>query len=102
MKKLSLKLDDLSVETFETAAPEVPRGTVKGQQEEYSPGWLCTSPISCDYGCNTRDDGTCPTAYTCRDTCWQTCRTCTEAPCCGGGTEPTYEGTCDITCPPYC
>lgn len=100
MKKLSLKLDDLSVETFETAALEVPRGTVEGQQEEYTPGWWCTAPLSCEYGCNTHNDGTCPTGYTCEQTCREpTCKTCTEPTC---DTNPTVQDTCYYTCPPNC
>lgn len=92
MRKLALKLEELSVETFETAELEQPRGTIEGRQEEYSPGWYCTAPLSCEYGCNTHDDGTCPSGYTCRETC----RTCTE-PGCGA---PTILDSCYPTCPP--
>jgi hypothetical protein len=47
MKKLTMKLDDLRVETFTTDAPPAERGTVQGHY-----GTTHTqSPTSCDYTC---------------------------------------------------
>lgn len=36
MKKLTLNLDDLSVNSFEIESPEAPRGTVQGMAEDLS------------------------------------------------------------------
>jgi hypothetical protein len=55
MKKLSLKLDELHVETFDTTSTEKEKGTVFGEQ--------CTCPTQC----------TCPGCPSCDNTCPQTC-----------------------------
>lgn len=94
MKKLSLKLDELAVESFETASAQAPRGTVEGQ------GFT-------DQGCVTDEyqscGGSCPYVGTCgENTCQGTCRascygTCDGNTCegsCGGG--DTCYFTCDI------
>ena len=53
MKKLNLKLDELSVETFEPTAPEPDRsGTVKGNQDTDLP--CCTA--SCGGTCGANPD----------------------------------------------
>ena len=77
MKKLSL--DALKVESFDTAAAPEERGTVHAHTEY---DWMCTAPVSCDYGCNTRHEGTCFTGLTCN-----------------GCARPTYYMD---TCPPEC
>ena len=63
MKKLSLSLDELRVESFDTtSAEQKPRGTVIAEQ--------CTCPTACTCpGCPSCDtcDPTCP------HTCWETC-----------------------------
>jgi hypothetical protein len=41
MKKLALELDDLCVETFETAAVREPRGTVQGHVYTNTCGGSC-------------------------------------------------------------
>ena len=62
MRKIGLKLDTLSVESFETAPARVGTGTVQGHQASTRPGCIfpteyvsCqvdhTDPASCDYGC---------------------------------------------------
>jgi hypothetical protein len=89
MKKLQLNAEELAVESFETQDVEEQRGTVHGHTE-YE--WMCSHPVSCDYGCNTRNDGTCPTGATCQS-CVATCQTCGTF--CG----PTYYAE---TCPPEC
>ena len=55
MKKLSLKLDDLHVDSFDTTPVQKPKGTVFGEQ--------CTCYTQC----------TCPGCPTCDNTCPQTC-----------------------------
>lgn len=62
MKKLALKLEDLSVDSFETAPERTQRGTVLGNQTTGNQ-IIC----ECSY-----DIGTCD--YTCPDTCANSCR----------------------------
>jgi hypothetical protein len=81
MKKLQLSIEELAVESFETQKIEGERGTVHGHTQY---DWMCTAEVSCDYGCNTRQDGTCPTANTCE---WM----------CGQPTQP-YKATCPPAC----
>ena len=79
MKKLALKLDDLSVESFETAPEATQRGTVLGNQTTGNQ-IIC----ECSY-----DIGTCD--YTCPDTCANSC----GGGCGGGGTALcTNDDTC--------
>ncbi|HEX6369093.1 MAG TPA: hypothetical protein VF006_09170 [Longimicrobium sp.] len=85
--KLTLKLEDLSVDSFDTTTPQQAKGTVFGEQ--------CTCQTVC----------TCPGCPTCDASCNGTCF---EASC-GGSCEYscafTCEGdTCDYaTCDPdYC
>lgn len=70
MKKLSLDLDALKVESFSTALPERPRGTVNGYLYTYEPG--CT-----DTTCQLSDAGAGCTAFNCGsgggDSGWNTC-----------------------------
>ena len=80
MKKLTLSLDSLEVQSFVTADNAPGRGTVRGEQ--------CTCPTAC----------TCPGCPTCPDTCQATCdgETCGEFTCdsCGD----SCMGTCEKTC----
>jgi hypothetical protein len=59
MKKLSLKLDDLRVDTFQTSAESAARGTVVGNAPTVV-GNTCAA--SCPYTC-----GIVPQTETCRD-----------------------------------
>ena len=89
MRKLALDVDELVVESFETARTFEARGTVHGHS-----GWQCTEyNPTCD-GCNTQNDGGCITAGdTCGVTCGYTCG-------CGtGGGNQTIELTC---APEFC
>ncbi len=61
MKKLFLRLEDLSIDSFETLPQVSPRGTVRGNASE--PANTCgpedlSYPGSCDPFCDT---GACPT-----------------------------------------
>lgn len=74
MNKLKLQLEDLRVDTFDTAPAEKARGTVLGEQ------------CSCDSGCDTCYDS-------CADTCGYNCvskMTCDYMTCPGFAT--VYEG----------
>ena len=78
MKKLTLDLNALEVQSFATAPAAPNRGTVHGEQQ-------CTCPTACTCpGCPTCDE-------TCADTCWETCAGWTCVTC--GGQE-----TCGYTC----
>lgn len=75
--KLRLELEQLAVESFDTASPAAQRGTVLGEQQ-------CTCPTNCS----------CPGCYTCDNTCPNTCAyTCDDASCAN-----TCDGTCNWTC----
>jgi hypothetical protein len=92
--KLTLKLDDLRVDTFDTTDPRGERGTVVGQQQ-------CTCDVTCPFTCA---DGTCGGIYdttcnctvgghSCAGTCGATCPfTCADGTC--GG---IYDTTCNCT-----
>ena len=41
MKKLTLELDELKVESFETSVPATERGTVQGFDESWSDNSVC-------------------------------------------------------------
>lgn len=65
MKKLALKLDDLSVQSFATTpASRDARGTVRGHLEAETQGWDCSD--ACTFA---------ETCYSC-DTCEETCDGC--------------------------
>ena len=68
MKKLALKLDELAVETFDTAAVRENRGTVMGNLGPY-PQTLNVNPdcsAGCTDYCETNGDGR---GYTCDIRC---------------------------------
>ncbi|HEY0021006.1 MAG TPA: hypothetical protein VGC13_32190 [Longimicrobium sp.] len=81
--KLSLNLDDLSVDSFDTTTAEKAKGTVFGEQ--------CTCYTNC----------TCPGCPTCYASCNGTC----DASCngtCGGSCAGTCDASCNGTCDAYC
>lgn len=86
MRKLTLNLDMLEVQSFTTSSEGPGRGTVHGEQ--------CTCPTNCTCpGCPSCDE-TCPATcpYTCDDA---SCDTCFGQATCGGGS--CWE-TCERTC----
>ena len=113
MKKLRLKVDELTVESFDTSAAAGARGgTVRAHEsaENNTCLALCTN-YNCQgggtgpTGCLFTDCGyTCNGDFECNDiTAWQTCpHTCDDRTCfwCGGGTDGcgTTGGTCGETC----
>jgi hypothetical protein len=100
MRKMTLGLDTLRVESFDT----LPRargvdGTVLGYQVGIEP----VPAESYDRGCGTFDGGeTCK--FTCAGTCGRTCDSCDAS--CNPDTHCTCLATCmtctlDVCCPPY-
>jgi hypothetical protein len=92
MRKLKLDLDQLTVESFDTNAPDGPRrGTVRAFMP---PTPFITCPLTCADTCDTCD-------YSCGGTCDATCN-CTGYTCCAscGGTcnGPSDCGTCQTNC----
>jgi hypothetical protein len=82
MKKLTLSLDALEVQSFATASHAPDRGTVRGEQQ------LCTCPTAC----------TCPGCPTCAETCPETCvNTCDDYSCLDS-CQFTCAETCGRTC----
>jgi hypothetical protein len=73
MKKMTLSLDALQVESFDTAAGRPARGTVRGHDSDDMA--TASNDISCDT-CQTCDDSQC-------DSCWF--NTCTCHVYCNGG-----------------
>lgn len=86
-RKLRLAIDDLHVETFETAGDPLERGTVHGHgnpNSETGVGWPCE--------CGTLPGNTCGT---CRETF---AVTCPPDPACGTTYETNYLTCGDPTC----
>lgn len=95
MKKLSLDLDTLSVETFETAPDDLDaRGTVHG----HGPTWPyngCTG----NQPCNPASSPDYTEDYTCDDySCWNTCQQSCGGTCYATCTCPSQVNTCWETC----
>jgi hypothetical protein len=86
MKKLKLQLDELQVESFQTARAEAPGGTVRGN----APTWFCTEQIDCtwDYGCETEAASCNGSCQSCADTCGVSCYGSCNATC----------ASCDYSC----
>ena len=80
--KLSLNLEDLTVDSFDTVAPRTEKGTVFGEQ--------CTCYTNC----------TCPGCPSCDNTCPATCAyTCDDASC---ASDCASCASCEDTCDPQC
>jgi hypothetical protein len=87
MRKLTLELESLEVESFETADAAGGRGTVAGHQLTtrtcftWCPDFTCPEcayPDTDQWTCAGTCNNTCP------DTCWETCG-------CGSGTGPDIQ-----------
>jgi hypothetical protein len=96
MRKLTLKLDDLLVETFQTTPTQKAKGTVFGEQCTCYTQCTCPGCPTCDASCNGTCDascngscascaascnGTCGAScdYSCGDTCGASCESCYSA-----------------------
>lgn len=87
MAKLTLNVDDLAVESFDTATTRREHGTVQGMQADADTG-ACSHVGSCWWGTGCATGcGTC--VNTCKATCGTTCpATCeVSCPCTNGGPE---------------
>jgi hypothetical protein len=84
MKKLTLSLDALEVQSFVTADDAPGGGTVHGEQCTCPTACTCPGCPTCDATCpatceNTCDDDTC---NTCAASCWESCgKTCMTLVC---------------------
>ena len=93
MRKLSLNLDDLQVDTFDTSVRPKGKGTVFGEQ---CTCWTRCGQNTCP-GCPTCDN-TCNGANTCANSCAYTCAyTCDDASC-NGTCDCPSGNTCDFSC----
>ncbi|HEX6041904.1 hypothetical protein [Longimicrobium sp.] len=101
MKKLTLKLDELRVDSFDTesVAPTT-RGTVEGRDSLN--GTCGASCYTCQVSCNNMScftcNGTCEMSVCYGGSCWGTCNTCQGS--CYGTCVATCGETC--TCGAYC
>ena len=75
MKKLSLNVEDLAIETFETAAAAREEGTVEGYAATNGNKYTCDPAVGTCFG------------YTCYESCETICGTC-------GDTCDPVVGTC--------
>jgi hypothetical protein len=67
MKKLSLNLDELHVESFDTSSGEPDgRGTIQGRVADTE-----NTPDTCEFSCGVTCGDTCPES--CGGTCWADC-----------------------------
>ena len=89
--KLKLRLDDLRIDSFDTAAPQRVKGTVFGEQCTCWTNCTCPGCPTCDASCN----GTCNAS--CNGTCDASCNgTCGAS--CNGSCGATCDWTCGFTC----
>ncbi|HEX6371615.1 MAG TPA: hypothetical protein VF006_22030 [Longimicrobium sp.] len=81
--KLTLRLEELSVESFDTSSAEKSRGTVIGEQCTCPTACTCPGCPSCYESCNGSCGATCPAtcAYTCDDPECGTGYSCDETGC---------------------
>jgi hypothetical protein len=88
--KLTLNLDDLSVDSFDTTMTHKEKGTVFGEQCTCYTNCTCPGCPSCGATCPATCANTCDD-YTCANTCANTCDdyTCAYTCDCGGGDPPT-------------
>ena len=91
MRKLTLKLDDLRIDSFQTTPGERGKGTVFGEQCTCWTNCTCPGCPTCDASCNGTCGGTCDAS--CNGTCGDSCG-------CDPGTgDCTWFGyTCDNSC----
>lgn len=104
MRKLSLNLDSLAVQSFETTPEDAgARGTVLGRghavpvhrTDTYPNG--CPSPLCVDTPLASCD-GSC--VDTCYDSCNGSCASCVYS--CGASCGGTCNETCPASCAPSC
>jgi hypothetical protein len=94
MRKLTLNLDQLAVDSFDTAAATEKKGTVFGEQCTCQTQCSCPGCPTCDYTC---DDVTCAASCgscepTCDASCWY--GQCPSNPTCNPSNDPNW-----VCCP---
>ena len=77
--KLTLNLEELSVESFDTAAPQKAKGTVFGEQCTCYTNCTCPGCPTCVASCEGTCDNTCH--YSCDDATCVTCEDTCQTPC---------------------
>ena len=106
--KLTLNLEDLSVDSFDTTAMQKAKGTVFGEQCTCYTNCTCPGCPTCYNTCAyTCDDATCPACPTCAASCNGTCQNCgTDAYSCYDTNCCPIEETClqtgcgrEVCCP---
>jgi hypothetical protein len=98
MRKLTLDLDAIQVESFATSSPAPTRGTVDARQGRETFGCTAAGQPTCDFTC---DDNTCgcpaPSNYV---TCISCAATCAGTTCNGAATCATCMATCNYATGP--
>ena len=99
MKKLTLQLDHLTVESFETSADAPARGTVRGFGDSTGCSYGSPNYTGCDYTC----EFPCGESDECTPTCPRVTPGCTQTSpdvCPGTGGQPSCDPytQCDLTC----
>ena len=102
--KLTLNLDDLTVDSFDTTVTEKQKGTVFGEQCTCPTQCTCPGCPTCDASCNGTCGGTCAASCngTCNEpscgySCFGTCAASDCAPC--WDTDPRFTGCGPYHCP---
>ena len=91
--KLTLKLEDLLVDSFDTTITQKAKGTVFGEQCTCYTNCTCPGCPTCYASCN----GTC--GDTCAGTCYNTCDDYSCANTCGSGCAYSDECNSQAPCP---
>jgi hypothetical protein len=104
--KLTLNVEDLLVDSFDTTATQKPKGTVFGEQCTCYTNCTCPGCPTCDASCNGTCGGTCEAS--CNGTCaGGTCGACCNGTCAGScnyseccyPTDVQYSGCTPYDCP---
>ena len=96
MKKLSLRMDDLAVESFHTSVPAGRQGTVRGYGDSTDCSYGSPDYTVCDVTCGYP----CVESGECTATCpWNTVQCNPTPPCPGTWMSCDPETLCDYSCP---
>jgi hypothetical protein len=98
MKKITLDIDALAVDSFELGPGRPALGTVDANilPTDLNTRRACTCAPSCDGTCAVSCNGTC--GATCDASCQGTCQTCAGQNTCN----VSCGGTCDFSCDDSC
>lgn len=99
MRKLTLVLDSLAVQSFHTSGPEgAATGTVHGRAAVPEPTYGCSNTPDCIFTQQLSCKGSCE-ADTCYESCYGSCHSCITS--CRHTECYTCHASCGTTCP-YC